>query len=301
MNTEHRIILSGRFGKGNIDKYLRQLIWDSLYDSEIIIDLSTLTFITPVVLTSLAAYIKYVSEKGGLVKLELPNDPNMNNYLGRMDFFENLEINMSYPFIRHNGTGKFQELYHLQNEEDIKLPVENIKAILQQSLTEELIEIMDYALYEILENIFRHAQSSSGGFVAAQAYPLLGFLEVAITDTGIGIAESLRENPLYVDKNTLECLKLAIEPKITSKSEEHSGEGLYFSSEIVKLNKGTFCIFSQDGKLCLQNETENIEKSSYWQGAIVVFSLKLPFEATISLEDLFNERTNSNHELLEEL
>jgi hypothetical protein len=49
------------------------------------------------------------------------------------------------------------------------------------------------------ENVFRHAQSSTGAMLCGQAFPKAGVVEFAVADSGQGIWSSLKRFPAFVE------------------------------------------------------------------------------------------------------
>lgn len=125
---------------------------------------------------------------------------------------------------------------------------------------------------ELIENVYRHAQSPHQGYVLAQAHPNTGYLHFVIVDNGIGIYDSFRRcnNPLLRSrcKSEKESLNLAIEKFITSKEKNHSGYGLYITSELCKLNRGYFRITSGENTLIIDGNTKktNYDTNNRWNG-----------------------------------
>lgn len=101
---------------------------------------------------------------------------------------------------------------------------------------------------ELVENVYRHAQSNYPSYVMAQAFPKTRKLHVVIADTGIGIYASFRESDRrdVQDRavSEAETLNLAFEKLVTSKAEKHAGYGLYVVRRLVEENGGTIRLTS---------------------------------------------------------
>ena len=123
---------------------------------------------------------------------------------------------------------------------------------------------LQYAIREIIRNVAEHSHSSRVMY-CGQYWPTKNEVEVAILDEGIGIAQSLKDNPhLQIDKN-VDALRLSVLPGISGKSWEganidhsdqwsNSGFGLYVVSELCKQG-GEFIIVSGDAALCIKKDT----------------------------------------------
>ncbi|OWY73077.1 hypothetical protein B7486_01650 [cyanobacterium TDX16] len=101
---------------------------------------------------------------------------------------------------------------------------------------------------ELIENVYRHAQSNSPAYVMAQAYPKSNALHVVVADTGIGIFASFREsNSAEVREKTtseVRALEIATEKYVTSKTSRHQGYGLYIVRRLAELNGGQLRLMS---------------------------------------------------------
>jgi len=104
---------------------------------------------------------------------------------------------------------------------------------------------------EMIENVYRHAQSNFPGFVMAQAYPQKNRLQIEIIDTGIGIFDSFRKSgsPEYKirAKDDVSSIELAVGMFVTSKQERHQGYGLYIVKRLVEKNRAKMMITSGKG------------------------------------------------------
>jgi hypothetical protein len=121
---------------------------------------------------------------------------------------------------------------------------------------------VQYALREIIRNAAEHSGSTSLLY-CGQYWPERSCVEIALIDSGIGIASSLRENPHVSAGTDIEALRLAVLPGISGKSYSgaredpndewgHSGFGLYVVSELCRRG-GDFTILSGASALRLHD------------------------------------------------
>jgi len=299
-----KITVPEEFDITSLEEFIKQLYW---YDNKtsVEIDLSKLKFIRPSGLAVLAAYTQYLKVTGLFENRRTilwPNDSDVIRYLKRMDFHQMLDIKTSENFSRRNGTGKFQELYQVDNEDEISCIIGSLEQILQRrsKLSGDFVNIMRYALHEILENLFNHANSPINGVICGQSYPKLKKVQFAIVDVGIGIPKSLRSNPKYSRLSDKKCLLESIKSKVTSKPNANTGEGLFFASKIAQLNDGLFYILSLNARLEARGKPI-AQDAPYWQGTIIVF--EVPYFVKKSVENIFNKFAppENDFELVEEL
>lgn len=141
-------------------------------------------------------------------------------------------------------------------------------------------------LGELVENVHRHAEPKSPGFVVAQVYPDRLKLGITIADSGIGIPASFHKSPLpQYSARTLSdaaAVEEAIRPLATSKPSNHSGYGLYVLAELIARNHGSFIIGSGTAMLTGYGRRGRLETESRaiapWRGTVVatIIDLKQP-------------------------
>jgi hypothetical protein len=127
------------------------------------------------------------------------------------------------------------------------IPTEDRAGVLEDersALAYHLVQpVLAYALGELVDNVFSHAQRATeafGSWVAAQWYPTGDLVRVAIVDTGCGLLGSLRGyHPR--PKNHFEAAALAFTPFVSSKGDigmyvdrSHMGLGLPVCRDICE-------------------------------------------------------------------
>ena len=132
---------------------------------------------------------------------------------------------------------------------------------------------------ELIENVYRHAQSDYPGFVIAQVHPTRRRLHVAIADNGIGVFDSFRrsdhEGVRRRAVSEVESLGMALEAYVTSKTRAHSGYGLYVVSDLAARNGGRFRLTSGRSSLLRQpvglrrRIAQTVLDHLAWQGTAV--------------------------------
>ncbi|MFF9776662.1 STAS-like domain-containing protein [Streptomyces sp. NPDC013978] len=110
-----------------------------------------------------------------------------------------------------------------------------------------VIESLNWCLFEVLDNVFQHSKSPYG-YAMMQIHAKRRWCTVAVSDCGIGIHRSFKENNVYAAKNAYEAIMLAVQEKVTSKT-KNMGNGLYGLMRVVGLNRGELQIRSGRGWL----------------------------------------------------
>ena len=286
--------------KGSIsfDKvnYLLQKLTYNISVPIIHLDLTNVTFMDTAGMTLLTAYLNYMRNASIKAGKEIrffttrPNSDDVHRYLLRMNFYENIGIDLDRDFKARDGSGNFKEVLIIQNERESNSVSEELIKILenQTKIDDVFLRILRYSVTEIAENIFHHANSPIGGVVCAQTYPDAQKVQISIIDTGMGIPHNIRTISGYEKFDDKTALEKAVQLRVTSTPERNSGQGLFFSSQITVLNGGAFTIHSLNGSICMNQKSGPVLKASpLWHGTAVIF--ELPMNLNFSLKQLMDK------------
>lgn len=246
------------------------------------LDLRGLTFIGPACLAYMVAVMRRGRETKMIADGSLithPESVGVRTYIFRMDalrvLFEREPSEVADPVTRRAATG-LKECEHFETEEGGR----NVAAALAAAM-QEVVETDDVAaaslrlaLIEVTENVHFHADAPFGGFAAAQTFKNGQEIEVAVVDLGVGIAESLRQNPDYAQEaaDDISAIKTAIRPLVTATPERNSGYGLAFTRFLLEANDGRLIVWSGGG--WLQFGEKYVEKEmDAMPGTLVVLRL----------------------------
>src|SRR5690606_33162668 len=119
-----------------------------------------------------------------------------------------------------------------------------ISNVLTRSEKGHLNEVLTYCLREIFRNVIEHSNAEQYGF-CAQYRPSLNRVSFSIIDRGIGLKESLSENPTLELNNDEDAIRASLQPATTGKVYKgqkrkpkgewaNSGYGLFMTSNICK-------------------------------------------------------------------
>lgn len=145
-------------------------------------------------------------------------------------------------------------------QETISRKSQHLASILGQG-NYHLEVILSYAIREIMRNVVEHSESPCI-YLAAQRWPNVGEVEIAIFDEGIGIPNAIKNNPNLQINNSIEAIMHSLKPGVSGKaffidgvlqngtnSEwDNSGFGLYVTSELCKMG-GEYTIISNDAAI----------------------------------------------------
>jgi hypothetical protein len=234
-------------------------------------------------LICLVAIIRDIRERENRVLIDC--DKN-DGYLQRINFFKEMNIDLTESFYRHESTGRFLEISHItkENANDVVKKIINILEK-QMTLSPDLSGCLNFCVWEVVDNISVHANSPIGGYVVAQYYPKNNLIEIVIVDTGCGIYASLTKNPRYSILSEENIIKNSIKKEHTSG--DGRGNGLYYTVEFIRENEGKFSLFSGNYKICLENGNVYTEKVPYWKGTLV--HMKINSDSSPNMRNIFKD------------
>lgn len=173
---------------------------------------------------------------------------------------------------------------------------EKISDILTQKKDPVVTEVLKYSIREILRNIIEHSNSIKFSF-CAQYLPSLGKVTFAVLDSGVGLKNTLQNNPKINVKNDLEAINWSLKPGVSGKTYPgqknkptgewaNSGFGLYMTSNICKRGGSFFIASGKKGVFLSDKQTKEFDLNSH--GTIVVMTINLNKIDTLSkmLSDL---------------
>lgn len=196
-----------------------------------------------------------------------------------------------YVFNTPRALGKaseFSRKFHTEvlaakaSEDDILKTVENVSGFLS-GLSDSAKGNFRYAFTEMVNNAIDHSGTK---FINIEVQVDEGLISFTITDRGVGIFERIREKKKL--GNELESMQDLLKGKITTMSEKHSGEGIFFTSKVAD----RFIITSHKKILTIDNVIDDvfIDDVRYKQGTSVYFEMGILTKKNI--DEIFHEYTN---------
>lgn len=200
-------------------------------------------------------------------------------YAGHMGFFQAFGLEFGKAPGEANGSKRYLPLTIFQCEQlrqaaaqkgvEVGDEVEGTARHLSEMLSGQsdgaLFETLAYSVRELMRNVVEHSDAAQFG-ICAQYWPSKHRVEVAILDRGIGIKESLKNNP-HLDASTdKRAINYALMPAVSGKAFKgsrvkqrgpwaNSGFGLYMTSRICR-NGGNFFIASGDTGMLLTKKEQ---------------------------------------------
>ncbi|MBU1018905.1 MAG: DUF4325 domain-containing protein [Patescibacteria group bacterium] len=211
-------------------------------------------------------------------KLILVGKANKAHYLS----FNKKNLSLAKPTYKH--TFKRADL-----SEDHILKLIKARNNTLKNLRKNENDIFTYAFLEMANNAIEH---SKGVNVEIKVTRDTRSVEFRISDNGIGIFNNLiKKNGL---KNELEAIQDLLKGKQTTAPENHSGQGIFFTSKTADI----FIIESGKKRLTINNELHDIfvRDIPHKKGTTIIFKLNLPSKKDLteifrqySTEDAFDK------------
>lgn len=201
-------------------------------------------FVTAEALAFLAAW--GIRERRDGREIRFFGERSALGYLSRLDLLRYLQIDFEESFERHSEDGRFIPIRLIADEESVSGASNAIcdLVLAQFDNAREFLPAMEWAIYEIIDNVRLHSNSESPGTVVAQFYPQLHRLDIAICDVGRGIYASLSESRKLWSHG--DAISKALERGVTRNPEVGQGNGMAGSLQIAMVNRGTFHVWSGD-------------------------------------------------------
>lgn len=200
----------------------------------LVLDARRMRFAGPQELAAMVALASSASVNQLEVILRMPEDQNVASYLQRMNVVDRVgtfaAVEGPVPALpREDRAMRLLEVTALSpsNADDI---AERLGQMAIDRLGRRTARAAFRGIGELIDNAISHGLSSTGAFVAAQAYSGATSrrpgLEFAVSDTGVGVLAHLRRNPMNTDIADAEtALRRALEAGVTGTGQVR-GHGL---------------------------------------------------------------------------
>lgn len=235
---------------------------DEAIDS-IVLDFVQIKYYIPAGVTMVISVVADWLGKGKQIRFANHHHNAAFRYLQRIDFFRHAGLILDEDFERHPSGSAFVPIEEIQpgggRSSDKSASALAGCLVERADACDPVFQLTQYSVGEIISNCKQH--SGSRGFASAQYARKYDLARIAITDRGIGILESFRQNasPYYQDDMSDEdILKVALQPKASSKTHlpdppyghvPNLGIGLSMISALVAETDGRLLIISGDAWL----------------------------------------------------
>jgi len=199
------------------------------------------TYISPASTVFLASWGNHFSNQG--VRISFTGETSILNYLSRINLFSSVGYDYTESFNRRASGGRFIPLTRIDCSAAVETAYESVCELIvcQFENAREFLPAVDWAVYELLDNVTAHSESNGCSYLFGQYIKKEKKICISVYDYGIGLQSSL--SPYYTKvTNAQIAIELAMARGITSKQNDHLGNGLAGTREICKKNLGRFCL-----------------------------------------------------------
>lgn len=284
----------------------------------LVLDASQLEFIDPLGLTTLGSLLE---PRIGSTRVEMPWLPlRLASYMDRMNFFERCPVLcVEVPEMgRADARDRLVELRQVTKEAESDQAAHDLARAIAGELTladelappdeqsgfnefDRYCHPLQYSLSELLLNSLTHARREgrwdASVWVAAQYYPKVGKVRVAIVDNGCGMLAPLRNHPKLGEKTHCAAILAALSPRVSCNRElelalygesANEGVGLTTTSRIAKAAKGHLLIMSGDGvHFTMGNgRSYTLSEPAGWNGVAISMVCMRNALPSVAIQDL---------------
>lgn len=285
----HTITLDARIDCFSIVK-LAEVLGACNHLPEVCIDLSRVRFFELIPMTLLLGKLMGWVKAGKTVHVTNPDGCRCGPYMQRMNFFSQCGVKFAEEFTRQAPRGRFLEFKAINpgstaQATNIATSVADVLAPDQVDSTDYdsmgFYDSIEYSVSELVLNVVQHSRGR--GYIGAQYYGFRDEVQVAISDTGIGIRESFVSagSPMV---SRMQCdadaLKIALEngvsctahmPDALKGEGQNAGVGLTFLSELARTTGGSFMLLSGEAAN-INDNLSSLGTDSRYDGTFTAFS-----------------------------
>ena len=210
--------------------------------------------------------------------------PNHETYLSHLGFYQMIGADYGKQLGEARSSDNYVPITKVTFNGDFYQTIEGKSEELAALLKfdTELSAFLKYLFIETIRNTYEHADVGEL-YLSAQKWKSKSLLEIAISDTGCGICNSLRKYTPYSAKDEKELIRLACNPGVSSRSNfrylekdnawRNSGYGLYLMRKLAVAYGGSFLICS--GNYALREDNNGIEMfNTIYTGTTIAIRIK---------------------------
>jgi len=260
-----------------------------LTSGRVTINFDGITFISPGGIVPVASVCEHLSSSGREIFIRARNR-ELQSRLIKTGFFHMVErIAVFEPAISQVLVGDLEawqganplliEITRLQNANDLSERLDKVLSILRFRMRYEPSRAYNatIAISEICQNTFDHNRDRCG-FFSLQTFGEQSrrFTEICVSDYGIGLAESLTNNPNNPNFGSdIEAIKFAMKLGVSEFDDPTRGTGLHHLLRIAEKNEGSIQITSGSGTVRYRADKDEWRyfKSLHIPGVSIVLCL----------------------------
>ena len=241
----------------NVDGYCRNI---DINVEAPMVDMRNITSIEPYALVYLSLFVLAQGENGVGLQIQLPTSAKAKQYLASQKFWERNRIRYESRFSTDNNISVIEISKEPYLGEDIG---RNVLCVLESNWSDAYIippEEIAMLISELVDNFAQHSEAEVA-YCVMRMDPQVGRLVFAIGDNGVGIRNSLSQNPKFDNlKSEPHCIvaRRSLERKVSRRPE--GGMGLAEVQEtVVEEFGGEFFLSTGDGWVRAREGVDQID------------------------------------------
>ncbi len=281
-SKQNRIIINCMKSPTNVSDFLTTIfkVVQRQGFEDVVLDLRNIKSVFPNACVPIVSIINYYRNE---LKVDVSCEKTPL-FLGKVNFDQPLlasKQSLKDNFDSTNRVWKFSDTYGVSALTNFY--VQFLKERLE--CNQGVLEAFEWCLNEMMDNVLQHSKVSEG-FIMAQVHAESHKVAICLSDTGVGIFNTLRQS-VYKPRNAVDAITFSVKEGVTRDSKEHQGNGLWGLLEIVKENAGRLTITSGKGSLFF-NEGRAKTYSNLpflndkYQGTIVDFQINTDSPLSVS-------------------
>lgn len=180
------------------------------------------------------------------------------------------------------GLGAYDRVFQRSKLQEDAAWGELVRTPLFSGVTHQVMDKVQYAFTEMLNNAIDHSRSETVHVLLARHTHAIVF---SIVDNGIGVFRSIQKKLKFSSEQ--EAIENLLKGKMTTAPQQHTGEGIFFTSKIVD----RFQIDSFTHSLIVREDIF-LETIPVFTGTRV--SCRVLFNSNKRIEDIFRKFTNED-------
>jgi anti-sigma regulatory factor (Ser/Thr protein kinase) len=286
----NRISLAGRFHISQFRRALgavRDLVVERGY-MDIQLDFSKCTFTHAPSMLALATASEHYQESKVDFELILPEDESLQRLFRNSNWAHIIEPKTFSPS-EFTSPVHMPALRYRTSDEQHRLVNDILNKMLSSitNFNRSHFKAIEWSINEITDNVLVHSESQNGGWIQLTAMKNTKRIEFVVSDSGIGIPQSLKSSGLKIGSD-VDALAKAIEQGVTRDKSIGQGNGLYGSYQIAIRSGAHFSLHSGNATLYYAPKTgmHTRRDSTPMPGTVVVCGID--YAQPLLLEEALN-------------
>lgn len=277
MQKSLKVLVPARLDIENAITFIHQ-IYELPPSPEYIFDFINLSWVEPFALLYVSYHLaNFIGDKPSIsLKVDHFDIKNAHLYAAHMGFFKSFGLDFGNSAGQAKGSAHYipitifnvEQIRSESQDEGVHVGdvlesrARDLAIMLTRRSDGDLVDTLEFSLREMFRNVVEHSGAKRIG-ICGQYWPSKHMVELAILDNGIGIKESLKNNPYLIIETDKDALNCALLPGVSGKAYKgarinrgdghwnNSGFGLFMTSELCR-NGGSFFICSKTSGIMLK-------------------------------------------------